>query len=246
MLLLLLACASPADVPAPAPPSPPVEPGPWRLVGRASPGAVHVPALPEGLAALGPACEAANRALDGDGPPCLLERWGRGPAGAEGADAAVPAEVVTFLRAGARARLTPPDGRPVRARTAWPTLGPTLEVCLGDPFAIPPAGDPGGDRTYTDEGWSIRLTGDNPCGLGGALVLHATGDRTRWDTLTVAGVPWATGGRELARPLAQARVRAVVARDLPTYDRGARVAAIIALEGDDSPEAEALRVALRR
>ena len=34
------------------------------------------------------------------------------------------------------------DGAAVQGRRAWPRLGPTLTMCLGDPLAEPLAGDP--------------------------------------------------------------------------------------------------------
>lgn len=234
MLVLLLACA---EVPPPPPPTSTTMPPPperFVLVGRHSPGLLLEPPLPEGPARLGPDCATVNEALRGDGPPCLAERW------------ASAGRTALLLVAGRQARFKWGDEPPVRTPTRWETLGNILETCLGDPFTIPPAGDPGALRDFTGTAWRLSLTGRNRCGLEGTLELPIRGGRADWKGLAVDGVGWTEGGRERAMPAYRGIVREAVARHAEALDAAGRVQALQALEGDETAEAAALRERLRR
>lgn len=196
MLVLLLACATQTSPNAPEPAVTAADLGTshlqsWTLTGRAIPGQMLLPAFPDGAALLGDDCSVANRALHGDGPPCLAERW-EGPDG-----------VRVFLRSGKAARWSPGG----HARTRWPTAGTTLAVCLGDLLLTPPAFDPGGTRGYDGQDWVIAYTGHNPCAISGTLRLRANADRTDWSGLLAEGHPWEDGGKERANARAAELVR---------------------------------------
>lgn len=192
-LWLLVACASEPE-PGP-PPDPladptltraPVSPAPtqaWSLAGRHRPGALDVPAWPEGAALLPAGCDAT----------CLAERW-TSPGGER-----------WFVRTAAKAwSQDGPDAPRRPAPASWRTLGGVLSACLGDPLRLPPAWDPGGARGYDGTDWVLLFTGDNPCGLTGTLRLGAHRDGLDTDGLAVDGRPWARGGREAAEARAKA------------------------------------------
>jgi len=104
------------------------------------------------------------------------------------------------------------DGATEQWQTGWRGLAGPLDLCLGDPLATPPAGDPGGFRLLHERGghwrWSVHFSGANPCGITGHLELDATADRVDANALAVDGAPWARGGRERARARARALARA--------------------------------------
>lgn len=189
LTLLLHACA-PAPVSGTEPAPPPSHLQTWTLTGRAIPGQLLLPALPDGASLLGAECSVANRAIHGDGPPCLAERW-EGPDGSR-----------LFLRAGRAARFTPGGA----ARTRWPTAGTAPAACLGDLLLTPPALDPGATRGYDGRDWVIAYSGRNPCAISGTLRLRVDADRADWSGLIAEGVPWNDGGRERA----EARARDLV------------------------------------
>ncbi len=179
---------------------------------------VRRPAFP-GARALLDRCAAAR--------PCVVERF-------EG-----PGEIVDLLHAGDHIT---PVGRLDRWPTAWRGLAGTLGVCLGDPLAIPPAGDGGGFRGLHRRGeawrWSVHLSGDNRCGLSGHLELDATADRLGANGLRVDGLAWEHGGRERARDRARMWLREDARRRWPTADEAERAALLAALSKD--PDAAAL------
>ncbi len=222
MWLLLLACASPPEPPTAAVPVPPPPAPPWTLTGRASSDGLDTPTLIGGAAALGPACATLNERLRGDGPPCFVEEWRSD-------------RVLHVERAGARLRF---DGQP--GRTTWTQLGGPLDGCLGDPLAVPPAGDPGGHRALDGDSWVLTLSGANRCALGGTLRLHTRRDTAAWSGLTVAGTPWDAGGRERALDVLRAELRDLVDRGWADLDRADRADALRALATDPHPDAKRL------
>ncbi len=228
MWTLLVACAAqPAPV-AEIAPAPAAVSAPWALVGRASTDGLDTPSLSDGAASLGPNCATLNTTLRGDGPPCFVEVWR-----ADGAPLRVE-------RAGARLRF---DGLP--GRTTWSPIAGILASCLGDPLAVPPAGDPGGVRALDGGIWVLALSGQNPCALAGTLRLDATRDRAVWSGLTAGGQPWSVGGRELAQALLRAELRTLVQTRWPELDDLARDDARRALAEDPHPDARRL-LELRR
>lgn len=51
---------------------------------------------------------------------------------------------------------------PAALRARWPALGPALSACLGDPLALPLAGDPGAWRKLVWQEaprWRLELSG---------------------------------------------------------------------------------------
>ena len=220
-LAALLACADPPPPTMPDPlPIGPATPTTWSRVARVSTEGIDVPALPQAL--LGPGCATLNAALGGDGPPCFVEDWS-GP------------RMIRVERAGATVRL---DGDRVQGR--WPNIGTLLDGCLGDPLALPPAADPGGARTLTDDTWILTFSGQNLCVLGGSLKLALRGGRVDTSALTVEGLAWSRGGRERAANGHRARLRAVVRDDWETLSATERDDALRALARDPDPEAQAL------
>jgi hypothetical protein len=221
---LLLACAPPPAAPSPAIVTAPAPARPiFQLSGRASSAGLDTPTLAGGAALLGTGCVTANRTLDGDGPPCFAEVW-------QAADRSV-----AVLRAGHRLRF---DGQ--RGRTSWSQVDGPLAWCLGDPLAIPPAGDPGGLRTLDVDTWVVHVSGDNRCALTGDLRLAATVDHAAWDDIRAAGHPWDAGGRDAARTTMFAAVRDAVAHHWRTLDAAARADALGMLAEDPHPDAKRL------
>lgn len=171
-LALAVACAS-----DPAPPAPAAKDATrtWRRIGSTADGAA-----PEAATA-----EAARCAS-----PCVAELW-------EPTSDASAATSIVLLRSDSEMRAA--DRRGVW-QTTWRGLSGTLALCLGDPLATPPAGDPAGFRLlHAREGqwaWSVHLSGANPCGLDGQIELAAHGHRVRTHDLRAATLPWADGGRE--------------------------------------------------
>ena len=194
MILVLAACAAPEPdfvERSTALAAPSEGPRVRTLTGLASPDGLTLPPLPGAADHVGARCEVLNQRLRGDGPPCGIERW----------------EDRWFLRAGQRASLTDGlDGDLHRARGAWTRLGTVLSACLlGDPLAIPPAGDPGGQRSMEGDRWALVFSGQNACGLDGRLTLDILADEGDWTALTVDGKPWMRRGREAARERISAR-----------------------------------------
>ena len=227
MWLLLLACASPPPAKAPPPPAEsPAPPPPWVLVGRAVDNGLATPSLAGGAAALGPGCAAINERIKGDGPPCFIEDW-------------ASARVVRVERAGERLRF---DG--ALGRTRWSQLEGPFAGCLGDPLAVPPAGDPGATRALDGNTWVLTFSGQNRCGIGGSLRLSALRNAADWSTVTVGGAPWAKGGREAALSYARAELRALVADKWSQLDREQREDALRSLATDPHPDA--VRILKRR
>ncbi|MEC7948062.1 MAG: hypothetical protein VX265_10885 [Myxococcota bacterium] len=118
----------------------------------------------------------------------------------------------------------------------------TLALCLGDPLATPPAGDPAGFRLLHARSdswaWSVHLSGANPCGLDGQIELDAHGHRVRTHGLRAATLPWAEGGREAVVPVARRMARDAAEDRWPEADEAERARIIAALAKD--PEAAPL------
>ncbi|MDP2312661.1 MAG: hypothetical protein Q8P41_07130 [Pseudomonadota bacterium] len=222
MISLLLACAAP-----PAPPAVPeptrLPPPSWVLVGRASSDGLSTPTLQGGTARLGVGCAALNDTLHGHGPPCFVEEWRAGDG------------TVLVERAGARLRF---DGVP--GRTTWTPINGALAACLGDPLAVPPAADPGGQRTLERRTWVVALSGQNRCAIAGTLRLDATRDRADWSDLSAGGRPWSAGGREIAAATVRAEVRALVRSRWNELDEATRADALRSLAEDPDPDAARL------
>ncbi len=125
---------------------------------------------------------------------CFAERWSDG------------ARVIEIVRGPDVVRVGAQNGM-----NRWDRLSPQLRLCVGDPFALPPAGDPGGTRTFDGKAWTLHLTGQNACHLGGSLVLDAVRDSAEWRALTVDGLSWEAGRDALkayALVLATERIKA--------------------------------------
>jgi len=227
---LLVACAAPpAPVPHVAPVLPPEPTRAWSLVGRATSDGLDTPPLPDGAAALGPACATVNLSLRGDGPPCFVEDWTDG------------VTTVRVTRAGARLRF---DGAP--GRTTWTPIDGIVSACLGDPLALPPARDPVGQRILDGTTWVLALSGQNACGLSGTLRLDVTRDHADWSDLSADGLPWANGGREAAQSHIRAALREVVRTRWETLDAEDRDDALRGLALDPHPDAKTLLEARSR
>lgn len=227
----LTAC-SPASVPSPAPP-PVVHQ--YRMDARfevsqdPQPGGPIPLPFAEGTSLLGLGCEAGMRLTGGLPPPCVAERW----TSEEG-------ESRVFLRVGDRAILR--DLHVDRAvKTNWETLDGPLGGCLGDPLSVPPAGDPDGFRLLQEvEGtyaWILSLSGQNLCGLGGQLIVHATRDHAEVRELTVQGGPWDEEGRQKARASLFAFIRQTAVERWSTLDEAARLRILTNLADDPEPAA---------
>lgn len=190
----------------------------YRLVGQLSADGANAPAFP-GARALLERC--------GDRRPCSVERF------------EAPDATVDLVRVADHIEV---PGRLDRWPTRWRGLAGTLGVCLGDPLAVPPAGDPGGFRTLhqRDEAWrwAVNLSGDNRCGLAGPVELDATADRVGAVGLTVDGVAWSDGGREVARDRARVWLREHARQRWPLADEAERAQLLAALAKD--PDAATL------
>ncbi len=121
--------------------------------------------------------------------PCAAERWVRkGP----------EAEVLTLLRRGDK--IAHVDGTEWIA--TWWSISGILRACLGDPLSVPPTSDPGAHRTLhtgpDGTRWRIHLSGQNPCGLTGAVDLMVDEDKLDLSRLSCGGEPWKKGGRSCA------------------------------------------------
>lgn len=163
----------------------------------------------------------------GAGPP---EHW----LGTDGQDA-------TFdPRTGALAR---GDGTALDGRLRWPGLG-TLGMCLGeDVLADPLPADPGAFRKLVwgvEPWWHLALSGMNRCSLDGELVLGAVADRVDPSGLRVEGLPWQRGGRQRAKVILAAGLRAEAERVWPTLDGPARIRLLDLLARDPEPDAAAV------
>ena len=227
LLPALLALAACRDAPPAAAPEPPRLL--YRLAGRVTPDRSPFPdALPfAGGEALVARC--------GETRPCAAERW----APVASPEGSATGEALVLLRAGDR--VTGAAGEPDWPAT-WKRLRGTLAACLPDPLAVPPAGDPAATRLLRRDGeawsWLVDLSGDNPCALGGRLVLDAAGPEVHLDALTAEGRPWRAGGREAAAARLRARRRAWIEAHWPQLDARARAEARVELARD--PEGAAL------
>ncbi|MCB9758701.1 MAG: hypothetical protein H6739_02580 [Alphaproteobacteria bacterium] len=141
------------------------------------------------------------------------------------------------------------DGEAVKARVRWGAMGAELGPCVGDPLALPPAGDTGGFRKLvwaTPPRWRVELSGFNRCSLSGAFELDTRVDRVPVVELVVDGRPWREGGREHARAILRAEVRADALRAWPDMSKAERILLLKALSEDPEPAAldvlESLRV----
>lgn len=140
------------------------------------------------------------------------------------------------------------DGAAVQGRRAWPRLGPTLTMCLGDPLAEPLAGDPLAFRklVWADAPrWRLELSGQGRCALSGALDLPMLAEDPDPGLLRVEGLAWGSGGRERAEAKLNEAVRAEASLIWPHADDAARVLLLRRLATDAHPEARAALLALR-
>ncbi len=162
--------------------------------------------------------------------PGAKERWAT-----EGGD------TVTFDRTSST--LTREGFPELEARRRWPALG-TLALCLGaDPLADPLPADPGAFRAlvwHRAPRWHLTLSGMNRCSLEGELVLDAVADTVDPLALTVDGQLWATGGRQRARAILAANIRAEAEGSWPDLDVPGRIRLLQALAVDPEPEAAAV------
>lgn len=163
-IVAIVGCSAPEPAARVVPPPAPVSPQAWALIGRASPSGLDVPPL------------TVSAPFPAECAWCFVEQWGDGR------------RTLNVVRG--------PDAVTVGAEKGvnrWDTLSPQLRLCIGDVFALPPAGDPGGRRTFDGSEWTLHLSGANACHLGGTLVLDATSERAEWRGLTVDGLSWDAG-----------------------------------------------------
>ena len=133
-----------------------------------------------------------------------------------------------------------------KVRTHWPAWQ-TLSMCLGHPLALPPAGDPAGFRllVWEDEvRWRVELSGTNTCQASGHVELDVSADVVDVDGLLVDGSPWREGGRERALELALQAFRATLLERWAELSDRERSEALLLLQHDPDPEAEAVLRAL--
>lgn len=140
------------------------------------------------------------------------------------------------------------DGVYAQGRRAWPRLGPTLTMCLGDPLAEPVAGDTLAFRKLLwgpAPRWRLELSGEGRCGLSGALELPFHTDAPDPAALSAGGLAWGAGGREAAEATLAELVRREASTIWPQADDAARVLLLRRLAADPHPEAQAALLALR-
>jgi hypothetical protein len=140
------------------------------------------------------------------------------------------------------------DGVFVQGRGAWPRLGPTLTMCLGDPLAEPIAGDPLAFRKLIWTGaprWRLELSGRGRCGLSGALELPFEAEDPDPSALRAGGLAWGQGGREAAEAKLAESVRQDASALWLRADDAARTLLLRRLAADPHPEARAALLALR-
>ncbi len=180
-------------------------------------------------------------------PDAVEQLWVSVEQGADGGSLVLQTEGDELRIAGGS--LTVPDEIGTGLRTRWPGLGASLAVCLPEPLALPPAGDGGGARLMEQTGgpgvarptrrwWVIVLTGDNPCHLTGELRLAADGLKVDAKGLSVSGLPWQSGGRQLARDNARAQLRLYAEENWSTLNAVEQDALLRALRED--PKASTL------
>lgn len=136
------------------------------------------------------------------------------------------------------------EGQEHRRPARWTRLGPTLERCLGDPLATPPAGDPQALRLLVQDGGVLRMTltlqGDNPCRLSGQVHLPIQGELADTGALMVDGQPWSDGGPARAKVHIRAWRRLLVQERWNELLPADRIELLEALSQDPDPEAAAL------
>lgn len=116
--------------------------------------------------------------------------------------------------------------RSVKAIQRWTKLGELLNACIGDPLALPPAGDPGAFRklVWSEEPyWRVDLSGMNRCSLEGWIELELRRNSVPRADLRVDGLPLREGGAEKAREILDAALRAEATRLWPTLDLEAQL-----------------------
>jgi hypothetical protein len=87
-------------------------------------------------------------------------------------------------------------------KTRWQSINGVLLTCLGHPFSIPVALDPGGRREFLEpDNWVLHLTGNNTCHLEGQIGLNTTTETIDLHLLKVDGFKWFQGGRNTAYKL---------------------------------------------
>lgn len=226
----LLACSveTPPELPAvveeiPEPPTP----GPWVLTGRAAPNVLISPTL-WGVE-LGDCSELSQQLRTRNTGQCGMERWSNG------------VRTRFYGRVGTiGGEADAPEGPYRRVEAEWTSLGDLLHRCVVDLWALPPAGDPKGQRQLDDDAWHWRLSGENVCGLAGEIRLLLHSDRVEVGRLTVDGIPWSSGGRKRAQGRLWLALREVLLRDWKTFSGPEQQEIREALEAQPGDDAKAL------
>jgi len=236
LLLALLGACGDEPAPEPTPTTPPATTV-WRLDALVSTDVelqARYPTFPGGAELLGVDCASARDAIGERPPPCTAEHW----VAITGDSDAAP---LTHLRVGEHSQLL--DIAP-RRKQGWSLLGATLGPCLGDPLALPPAGDPDGLRLLQrdEDGlwWVLRLWGDNPCKLDGAVRLPVTGERVDTSALSVDDHPWSEDGHRIAEGHRRAWRRLLVRERWHELAPADKILALQGLAEDPDPEAASL------
>lgn len=87
-------------------------------------------------------------------------------------------------------------------KTRWQAINGALYTCLGHPFSIPIALDPGGKREFLEpDTWVLHLTGNNTCQLKGQIGLGTKTETIDLNLLEVDGLKWFQGGRDKAQEI---------------------------------------------
>ncbi len=131
---------------------------------------------------------------------------------------------------------------PLEGRLAWPGLG-TLGMCLGDVLQDPLPADPGAFRKLEwamEPRWMLELSGANRCSLAGVLVLGAVSDTIDPSGLSIEGLAWQEGGRQRARVILAAGLRADAEQEWPGLSIPDRIRLLDVLSRDPEPEAAAV------
>ena len=115
----------------------------------------------------------------------------------------------------------------LKVREAW-SLGEPLGTCLGDPLALPPAGDVAGFRKLAFDGedgaWRLELSGRNPCALSGRLDLPLRFAQVDVSGLRAHELPWKEGGREAVLDQLRAELLAHAEANWASLDAEERLA----------------------
>jgi hypothetical protein len=238
---LLLACSVDAPEPAlartPQPPVPPKEIS-YTLTGRATPQGIDFFPLPEAQPLVENSCQGLKAKLKANKTTgCLVERWSPDP---ENPDQ----NARYLLRSGLKLRFASnlsAEGKDLRpAEVSWHSIDPVLSHCLGDLWALPPAGDPKGTRTMQGDTWIFRFSGDNPCGLQGSLKLGVFEDHASATELLTDNTLWSRGGKEQTKATIWEALLKEIPKKWPELSREERLGIITLLSESEKPEAALL------